>query len=356
MGYPRGVAAISPTVEGFRATLRRPAISFAEIIWRWSVGAVAILLFFFGAYEYLSSLPVTSGEILFLHTKQPILIARALDHIFRGSWNRGLAAGLLAALALALLWLVAASVGRMATVVSLLEYFETRLESSERNESPRSMVVFRSLFRLNFLRLVIAVAAISGFAGAGILAGFASPDGNSNLGLAFLTFIFVASFVALAWWILNWLLSLGAVCAVREGEDALAAIASAVTLCRERATAVFAVSFWTAMVHLALFVAATSIVVIPIALVGTIAWRMVASAVFLITILYFAVADWIHVARIAGYVCIGDLPDLEVSAGPREIGAFPPFGTPATAIARTEAAVDRDELILSDVPNPLPEA
>jgi hypothetical protein len=347
------VAAIFPTIEGFRASLRRPAISFAEIIWRWSVGAVAILLFFFGAYEYLSTLPVTSGELLFLHTKQPILIARALDHIFRGSWNRSAAAGLLAALALALLWLIAASLGRMATVASLSEYFGTRFASSGRKESPAAAVIFRSLFRLNFLRLVIAVAAISGFLGAGILAGFALPDGNSNPGLAFLIFILVASLVALVWWILNWFFSLAAVCAVRDGEDALRAIASAVDLCHDRASAVFAVSFWTALVHVALVVGATSMVVIPIALVGTIAWGIVAIAVFLITIFYFAMSDWIYMVRIAGYVCISDLPDLEFSPRQPERRPGAPWGGPP--MGGNEAAVDRDELILSDLPNPAPE-
>jgi hypothetical protein len=345
------VAAISPTVEGFRASFRRPAIPFAEIIWRWSVGAVALLLFFFGAYEYLSTLPVTSGEILFLHTKQPILIARALDHILRGSWNRGVAAALLAALALALFWLIVASLGRMATVASLLDYFETRLTGSARNEASTSAGTFRSLFRLNFLRLVIAVATICGFVGGGILAGFALPASNSNPALAFLIFFVVASFVALAWWVLNWFLSLAAVCAVHDGEDAPRAIATAVTLCRERVAAVFAVSFWTALLHLALFVAATSIVVIPIVLVGTISWRVVVIAVLMIMTFYFAVADWIHIVRIAGYVCVSDLPNLDVS---RELGPIPPWGMPS--IGQSGAAVDRDELILSDLPNPAPQA
>lgn len=356
MGYAHGVAAISPTVEGFRASFRRPAIPFGEIIWRWSVGAVALLLFFLGAYEYLSTLPVTSGEILFLHTKQPILIARALDHIFRGSWNRGIAAGLLAALALALLWLIAASLGRMATVANLLEYFETRLASSKRNEFLGSAAVFRSLFRLNFLRLAVAVAAISAVVAAGILAGFASPASNSNPGLALLIFFVVASFVALAWWILNWFLSLAAVCAVRDGEDAPGAIATAVTLCRERVTAFFAVSFWTALLHLALFVAATSIVVIPIALVGTISWRIVTIAVLTIMTFYFAVADWIHIIRIAGYVCVSELPNLDASPEPRELGPTHPWGMPSTSIGQSGAAVDRDELILSDLPNQAPQA
>ena len=68
MGYPLGVPRISPTVEGFRAAFRRLALLFAEILWRWSVGASAAALIIFGVIEYLNTLPVTAGQILFLQT------------------------------------------------------------------------------------------------------------------------------------------------------------------------------------------------------------------------------------------------------------------------------------------------
>jgi len=32
---------VSPTLEGFRATFRRPSLTLAEIAWRWTVGALA---------------------------------------------------------------------------------------------------------------------------------------------------------------------------------------------------------------------------------------------------------------------------------------------------------------------------
>jgi hypothetical protein len=359
MRYPHGVTAISPVLEGFRASLRRPAISFAEIIWHWSVGAAALVLFCFGFYEYLSTLPVNSAEALFLQTKQPILVVRALAHIFSGSWNRAVAAGLLAALALALLWMIAASFGRMATVGSLLDYFRRQrtLADPEWNEVQNAGAIFRSLFRLNFLRFVITVAAICGVVGGAILAGFASPDSEPNPGFAFLVFFFIASFVALAWWMLNWFLSLAAVLQVRDGEDALGAISAAVAFCRDRASEVFSVSFWTALAHMAACVVATSIAVMPLALLGTIPWRIIAITVLVITILYFAVADWIHIVRIAGYVCISEMRDPKAWPRTQELGPIPPGRmSGSTPIAGTETAVDRNELILSDLPSLAPEA
>jgi hypothetical protein len=352
MLYAHAMPVVSPTFEGFRAAFRRPAVSFAEVLWRWSVGATAILLLVFGAFEYLSSLPVTGGEILFLRTKQPILVAKAIAHIFHGNWNRAVAAGLLAALALVLFWMLAASLGRMATVGTLLDYFrrDAFLVNSGASASRPSAASFRSLFRLSFLRVVVAVAAISGFVGAALLAGFASPAPELNPAFGFLIFLFVGALVWLAWWVLNWFLSLAAVLEVRDSDDALAAISAAVTLCRDRASAVFAVSFWTALMHLAAFVCATSIVCLPLVLVGTVSWLVILLAMTLITLIYFMVADWIYIARLAGYVCITEMPD----AAPEPIRSSRPMpgsGTSAPGFTSTDASVDRDELILSDLPN-----
>src|SRR5882757_5770998 len=107
------VMSISPTVEGFRAAFRRPALTLAEITWRWATGATAAVLLIFGLLEYLGTLQVTNGELLFLRTRHPYLVGEAIAHILRGSLNRAVVAALVAALMLTALWIVAASVGRI---------------------------------------------------------------------------------------------------------------------------------------------------------------------------------------------------------------------------------------------------
>src|SRR5579863_2774462 len=107
---------VSPTLEGFRAAFHHPSLTFAEIAWRWIVGAAAWALFLFSLNEYLDSLPVSNADAALLWTRQPLLVARAIAHIFRGSLNRAVLAVLLALIALSLLWIVAASIGRIATV------------------------------------------------------------------------------------------------------------------------------------------------------------------------------------------------------------------------------------------------
>ena len=79
---------VSPTLEGFRATFRRPWLTFAEIAWRWTVGTIAWAVLFFWFIEYLKSLPVTNGDLTLLSTRQPFLVGRAIAHILRGSLER----------------------------------------------------------------------------------------------------------------------------------------------------------------------------------------------------------------------------------------------------------------------------
>ena len=357
---------ISPTAEGFRAAFRRPSLTFAEIMWRWATGATATAVFFFGLFEYLNTLPVTNGELLFLRTRHPYLVGEALAHIFRGSLSRGMMALLLAAIMLGLLWMFAAALGRIATVRGLLDYFRARAASlvaangipnrGERDvassvsttdvrETPASL---RGLVRLNFLRLAVALAAIFGLLGAAILAGFASPDSHPRPGLAFLLFLPLAGLISLAWSSLNWLLSLAGMFAVRDGEDAVGAISAAVSFFRERTGAVCAVSTWTGLAHLVAFVGATTVVSMPLGFATIVPWRLVFAAVVLLTLVYFALADWLYMARLAGYVCIAEMPEALLSPLPPP--PVPPREKPVIPGPPAQTSIDQNELILSDIP------
>src|SRR5215471_9224563 len=184
-GIPGGsgrlqMAVISPTAEGFRVAIRRPALTIGEITWRWVVGATGTALFLFGLVEYLSTLPVSQGELLFLRSRQPYLIAQAIARIFRGTLGRAVLSLTVAALGMVLVWMIAGALGRIATVQSLLDYFRGRYAST--NEGPQAdgsdlaasrvsrNASFSALVRLNFLRISVALAAGLAFVGASILA------------------------------------------------------------------------------------------------------------------------------------------------------------------------------------------
>lgn len=333
-----------------------------EISWRWVIGATATALFCFGLVEYVSTLPVTNGEVLFLRTRQPYLVAEAIMHMLRGTLNRAVMSAVLAALFLVLLWMIAASLGRVTILGAMLDYMRAQIarkasDAGLAHDAPTDAASERrvtnpipTLLRLNFLRVALTVAAVVGLIGAVILAGFALPESNPQPGLAFLLFLPLLAGICLAWSVLNWLLSLAAVFAVRDHEDALGAISAAVSLCRDRMAAVLAVNAWTGVAHALAFLGATMVVGVLLGLAGTLPSRLLTLGLIGVTIAYFAVADWLYTARLAGYVCIAETPEALLAPQPPPISFSPQGGMQIQPTPFVETTIDRDEPILSDVP------
>jgi hypothetical protein len=375
----------SPTLEGFRAAFRQPSLALAEIAWRWSVGATACTLLGFSFFEYLNTLPVNGGELLFLRSRQPILISRAIAHILRGSLTRVSLAALLGASALTVLWIFAASLGRAITVRALLHHFRERFVPDSAPESApptargeacrplpnqadeyatdspavrfaqrRKRFLPASLLALNFLRAAITLAAWFALVGASILAGFASSGRNPQPGLVFLFFLPLAALVGGLWLILNWFLSLAALFAVRNDndphQDTLSAISATVALCRNRFGPVVAVSAWFGLAHIAAFMGASTVSSFSLGFVAVLPGRAVLASLTVLALIYFALVDWLYTARLAGYICMAEMPDaLFAPAHPLPL-APPSGGPPFRPTTPLAAGIDREERILSDVP------
>ena len=101
---------------------------------------------------------------------------------------------------------------------------------------------------------------------------------------------------------------------------------------------VFAVSIWIGLAHLTALSVAGTAVSLPLAFIHLAPTRLVTAAMILVTLVYFGVVDWLYMVRLAGYVCIAEMPEALAEAAPL------PTSPPQTSI-------DRDEPILSDVPN-----
>jgi hypothetical protein len=246
------MSAPSPTTEGFRAAFRRPSLTFAEIAWRWTVGSTAAVLVALCCIEYLNSLPVTKADSFLLSSRQPAFVARALTHILHGSLNRAVLAALLVGLALCVLWIIAASIGRLATLRALLERFRSEAEGNflTKTQSSGKQRPIRALMALNFFRVVVVLAVFLALGGASILSSFVSSNANPRPGLAFALFVPLAGVICTAGWGLNWWLSLAGIFAVRNQEDAPDAVSEAVSFFREHAGSVLAVSVWTELAQI----------------------------------------------------------------------------------------------------------
>jgi hypothetical protein len=354
----------SPTAEGFRTMFRRPALSLAEVSWRWSFGAAACVLLSLGFIAYLDTLPVDRTDLLLLRTGQPVLIAKAFTHILHGSALRVALANVVLFSALALLWILLASMGRGATLLSLLDYIRERalhFAGAAATSTPQASVLvpadtshnwrLRSLAGLYFLRAALALAASAAAIGAVIVAGFVSTNSNPHTGLAV---FFAAATILLLWLIwssISWFLSTASIFVVHQGKDTFAALSSTVDLCRERFGPVVAVGTWFGLAHLVLFLIATSVVAFPFAFFPLVPLGVVLTAVLLLTLVYFAFVDTLYIGRLAGYVAI-----LEAPPTPPPVEAPPALATTSVQppnIPPELAMIDQDELILSDTPNPL---
>jgi hypothetical protein len=282
----------SPTLEGFQIMFRLPLLGLAEIAWRWSFGLATAAGLLFSIREYLASLPVTAGEMLLLRTRQPVLILQALARIFQGSAPRATTALVVLMLALSLAWIVLASLGRTATLKTLVEHFH----------GSRGRVPLTSLLALNSLRAATFLAAIVGVVGAILAARAASPPDDPSPGSVLLIFWMLTMLVGLACLLLNWYLSLAAIFVVNDGASTFEALAAATDLCRSRPGSLVAAVIWFGVAHTGMFVVASSTAALPLGFAAVLPGSMVFGGLLLVTLLYFAAVDFLYVGRLAAYV------------------------------------------------------
>lgn len=345
--YPAFVPQRSPTFEGFRAIFRTPPALLAEITWRWAFGATALLLLIFGAFEYFDSLTVTSGELLFFRSRQPVLISHAIEQVLKSSGQRLVLAALIALTAIAIFWMFAAAIGRGATLQGLLAYFNPVWTEKAWN--------LRSLIGVNFLRISLGFTSLIAFMGMAMVAGFASSRENPKAGLMVLIFVLLASVVVVLWSTLNWYLALAPLFVVRDGKDAFGSIASAVVFARSYSGPVFSCTVIFGLLHMLLFGVASVAALFPAFFATVLPPAISATGITIITLGYFALADLLYVARLASYMAImdggEDVSSYAFGKGP-DAGSLSAAGTAHLLSGSSET--DLDDNILSDVPGLLP--
>ena len=320
---------------GFRLIFRRPAIPLAEIAWRWCFVAATWTLGIAFIFVYLDSLPVTGLDRVLLYTGQPFLIAHAIRHIFAGSSLRFIEGAILVVLALTAAWIFVASLARLAIVRSMIAEFGVNL--------PNSQGQFSSLLVLNFLRAAVALAAIVGIIGAALMT--SSMWASTHMAIADASrIVFILWFlIGLAWTVLNWLLSTASVFVAAKRESTFSSVGSTLRALQNQSAAMIAPGALFGIPHLVGFGIAfvTVLFLLPI----TIAHPVGVLVLWPVILIYSIFANWLYAGRLAAYAfvaCGGEnMADWVVR---RPIPPPEPLGAPS--------AVDKDELILSDLPQP----
>jgi len=328
----------SPTAEGFRLIFRRPVIPLAEVAWRWTFAAAFWFLSASFLVEYADSLPANRVDRLLLGTRQPELVLRGLHRILHGSLLRFTLSGLLLAIALLVIWIVLASLGRAATLNAMMNELEITPSSSVRRNT------FSSLLALNFLRAAAALAAIVAALGAIFIT--SGVWASTHMSAADSARVWLALLVSIwgAWAMVNWTLSTSSLFVVVDRGSALTAISSTIVWCLDRLGSVLAAGTWFGLIHGGAFLLACSALLTVLGMAQLLGTGRTIFLETLIVAIYCAIADLLYIGRLTAYLAIirrGDSVDFAETL-------VPPPVFPSTE----RNAIDQSELILSDVPQP----
>src|SRR6201999_3796174 len=118
----------SPFRDGFAAVWHEPVLWPAELAWRWCFGFSALTLGFLSLGLFLAGLKISAADEFLLRTLQPKLLDSAIRHIFQGSLSRFLLEQMILLLGVMLLWSLAATAGRSATLRRLVAMFASEPE------------------------------------------------------------------------------------------------------------------------------------------------------------------------------------------------------------------------------------
>lgn len=332
----------SSTAAGFRVLLKWPSVAFAEIAWRWSFGAALLISLAFCFKEYFGGLLVGRSEMFLLGTRQPALVGRALEQIFRGSAPRLVASLIVIAVVFMLGWAITASLGRAAVVRALSVEIEHAYSDSTQIDIP-SRPRITSLVGIHLLRVVAVLAFATVCLGGWAVAGNIISRNPSWLGAVF-TLLFAAYFLAaIAWFAVNWFLSFVAIFVVAKQKNLRLAVYSAADFCVDRFGAVLVPGIWFVICRGILIVAAATLFLMVASLSSLLPAGVVLGMLFAVALLYWLVADWFYVARLAAYVHLIQNPPAESQSQQR-------FRSQPLLPEQQANRVDPEELILSDIP------
>ena len=289
----------NPVTQGFRIAWRKPSLWLWEILWRWFFGLAALGLLFY-AYRVLSaSISVTDADALAWRNRDVMTLATSLAPIIADNGKVLLSLALRILPTITVLWVVLSSIGRYATLNSLVE--------------SRDQVSFRSLFWLQTLRVLsMWLGTFALIATIGIEGQIATRGDTTDFALYYIMVLPSLLVIAIVWSIVNWYLALAPVSLCVEAHSAWRALRMARVLGRSHRPEFLSASFLSMLLRVA------GIMIAFVICVATSGWmgpapRAYTTLVVTVTLAYFAFADFLFAARQASFVEIARRPPLIVA-------------------------------------------
>ena len=292
----------NPLREGFREVLRDPALLLIEIGWRWTFGAIALLVLWLSVFAVFGSVPVDSR---FLSTSSALSAWEAAQSIASTAISLGRAltrVGITASVFLALCWIVLNSLGRHATLA---------------RPALTPGANLRFCLAISIARVGIAFAAVLAWIVAGFAAAFlgtvVSRDPLPNLGVMLVILLPAGILIVAAWATLNWYLSLAPIFATSDKRRLAAGVWEFARESRDRLVEISVVS---GVIRAAFFVIA---LVFSFAAAALIANPLLVTAdLIAISLLYFLCAEFVYVARLCAYAKLRSVSEITSSSSAAE--------------------------------------
>lgn len=276
----------TPARAGWRLARENPKLAIAEIAWRWSFGVSAALLVWWAAVSMLHRVWISDADWAALRRLDVHDTPYTLAKLAVIYWQDLLFVLAVLSSALALVWMIAATWGRAATLKILYGRCHTRAVAG--------LTLLRVLLFLG--SLLVAMFAVEGAVRISTPVEAAEPNWVIYLSLV----LIALPLIMLAWGILNWLLALAPLFAV-EQKGTRAALAATLRSVRSERKAYWSVSGVYGSLRGAALLA---LIVVGLVLAALSESKIILALLVVLLLAYFAFADFLYVARMAAYLQI----------------------------------------------------
>jgi len=269
--------------------MRAPEVVLGEIVWRWAFGLTMCVLLIVSFHTYLFSIEISRAEYTTLKAFEPFtwiaISLRVLHAIVGGIRTMGPAL----VPALSLLWIALATVGRVMTVQALC------VEKAKPD--------WRASLLLQALRVLITFSAILAYFGAGILMA-RTIDPTIHFDATVFLSLVAMLIVGSIWVALNWFLSVAAIFSAKGAgiSDSLQYSADLYFAGTSSVGILFSLMRTAALIATSFF----SFFLFTAMLSGH--WRGPFVGIVFLTMIYFAIADFLYMWRLATYIGLTEPP------------------------------------------------
>ncbi len=315
-GYPR-----SPFQEGFAALREEPLLLVAELTWRWCFALAAWLLVLLAAALFLDSLKISALDRLLLGSSKPALEFSALNHVLHGALLRYVWIKFFAVAGLTVMWAFAAAAGRAASLRNLVA-----LAGGDDHDEDAGWQ-FRPMLQLHLLRAVWTWAAIGCLVASSLLGHIMIASGRTARGAFFYVFGIALSIVFGV--MLNWILGLAPLFCIRDQTNARDALSLTLDFCTRQGGRLFGLSLGFLGLRLIWAASMFLVVLAPVNFANHLAIGWVMLLMFLLSMVYFAGAVALCLARLGAYAALAEI-DAQPAPEPepvQEPTPEPPSGT-----------------------------